>query len=183
MDSELRSLAKVGGIVAAYCDHVEHAEPADSTLLAEGGRQLRELALALAAKLDVDAIDAYGRRLAAGEEAYVLGQVEGFDAAAHVSLATTWRDLQLIQGRHDRLYRPDVAGLSRADQLRHCSIHLSKLVGALADLAVSEDQLRERIIPDVLLFGIKLATIAGDVLPEAPVGTGGATTANRRIRR
>jgi len=79
--------------------------------------------------------------------------------------------LQRLQWEHDRNYHPDVLGLSRYDQLRHHAFHLAKLAGAAADAASGEpsDLLRRRL-PDLLLFGLKLATLTIDQLPDQPAG-------------
>jgi hypothetical protein len=183
VSDEVRRLAITAASVARYCDHVEHVEPADADVIAQAGAELRELAIHLARILRCDVIEAYGARLDLAERSYVLGLGEGFEAGRQIALASSWRDLQLIQGHHDRLYRPDVWGLSRLDQLRHCSIHLSKLVGVLADPSSTADDLRIRTAPDILLFGIKLATVAGQALTEdALPGRAGISEIRSKLR-
>jgi hypothetical protein len=182
--SELRSLAVTTGAVARFCDYVEHVEPADAKEVAAAAASLRTVALEMAAKVGCDAVERYGERLDDVERRYVLGVVDGFEAGKHVRLAESWRDLQLIQGRHDLLYRPDVTGLSRLDQLRHCSIHLAKLVGVLAAHDVSREELTNRVVPDTLLFGIKLANICGEVLSSEPVfGTAKESVSSESMQR
>ena len=76
---------------------------------------------------------------------------------------------------HDRRYHPDVLGLSKSDQLRHYALHLAKLAGAMAQVAAGrgdDADFRARRLPDLLLFGLKLSTVAGerlgsDALPAA----------------
>jgi hypothetical protein len=167
LESALGEVASATATVARFCDYSEHVEPTDVSAIAEAAAVLRSAALKLADDLAVDAVALYGERLDIVERRYVLGIVGGFEGGAHVELAETWRDLQLIQGHHDRLYRPDVSGLSRADQLRHVCIHLAKLVGALAQPDL--DVVRTKVIPDVLLFGLKLSTIIGQELKSSPV--------------
>jgi hypothetical protein len=78
--------------------------------------------------------------------------------------ASTWRELQLVQAAHDKDYHADVAGLSKAEQLRHYALHTAKLAGATAAAARAgadpADWLARRV-PDMLLFGLKLATVTG----------------------
>ena len=164
-----RQLAIANAMIARYCDYAEHVEPADANAVRAAGVTVRAVALSLATDLGHDPVALYGKRLDEVERRYVLGIVDSFEAGDHVSVAQTWRDLQLIQGRHDLLYRPDVSGLSRADQLRHCCLHLAKLVGALADQATTTATLRDRVVPDILIFGIKLASLGGEALPTEPL--------------
>ncbi len=86
-----------------------------------------------------------------------------------LSEKTSLRKLQLVQIAHDREFHPDVFGLPRVDQLRHYTLHVAKLVGLMAetcdDSSVWPD-FRQRRLPDLLLFGIKLSTIANERLPE-----------------
>jgi len=167
LDRALRDVASATATIARYCDYAEHVEATDGAALVAAAETLRKAALRLAEDLGVDAVGLYGQRLDVVERRYVLGIVDGFEGGAHAELAETWRDLQLIQGRHDRLYRPDVSGLSRADQLRHLCIHTAKLVGALADADL--DNIRAKVVPDLLLFGIKLSTIVGEELDSSVV--------------
>jgi hypothetical protein len=66
-----------------------------------------------------------------------------------------------------------VLGLSRYEQLRHYALHLAKLAGAAAAAAAIEgDAERDflaRRLPDLLLFGLKLATLVNEQLAEQPV--------------
>lgn len=164
----VKRLAVAAGSVARFCDYTEHVERSNLEDVVAAGAELRQLALDLAKDLELNAIDLYARRLDVVERRYALGLVDGFQGGSHVEMAETWRDLQLVQGHHDRLYRADVWGLSRRDQLVHTCLHLTKLVGHLAEAAPDQDALRERLIPDILLFGIKLATLTGEVLPSQP---------------
>jgi hypothetical protein len=168
-DDALRQTATAAATLARYCDHVEHAEGADTALVAEAAATCRSVAVALANRLELDIIELYAARLDEGESRFVLGVVDGFDGGRQLRLAESWRDLQLIQGQHDRLYRPDVNGLPRAEQLRHVCLHLTKLLGALA---VAEDDLvafTTRALPDLCLLGVKMSTILGEPLPATPL--------------
>ena len=125
----------------------------------------------LAAQAGVDIFDAYADRLAAIEQRNVLSVEAAFDGAAAVRSATVWSDLQRVQLAHDRAYHPDVLGLARIDQLRHYAFHLSKLVGALAEVLAGRVEwaaFASTRLADMLLFGIKLATLANTRLPEEP---------------
>ena len=162
----LEELAIAAAELATYCDHVEHAEPAHPDVLLRTGQRLLEAAVTLADLEDVDLLEAYAVRLDTIEEASVRSDHIGGDDARQ---ATTWRELQLVQLDHDRRYHPDVAGLARAEQLRHYAFHLAKLTGALARYArgTGREELRTRRLPDTLLFAIKLWTVTGQKLPQA----------------
>ena len=75
-----------------------------------------------------------------------------------------------MQWEHDRNYHPDVLGLSRYEQLRHYAFHLAKLAGAAAAAASGdESDFLARRLPDLLLFGLKLATLTNEPLPDEQV--------------
>lgn len=166
-DAALRRAAAAGAAVARYCDHAEHVEPADVTALSEAAEELRLVAVDLAATLGVDLIELYAQRLDVVENRFTLGIVDGFEAGREIRLAESWRDLQLIQGHHDRLYRPDVNGLARMDQLRHVCLHVAKLVGAIATAEQNVSGFCTRALPDLCLLGVKLSTIIGEPLSAA----------------
>jgi hypothetical protein len=80
----------------------------------------------------------------------------------------TWRQLQRAQWEHDRHYHPDVLDLSRFKQLRHYTFHLAKLTGAAAETrSGDESDFLARRLPDLLLFGLKLATLTNEQLPDS----------------
>jgi hypothetical protein len=103
------------------------------------------------------------------EERNVLCHTASYDGASAALATTTWRELQLVQAQHDRVYHPDVVGLPKAEQLRHFALHLAKLAGNTAALVrgtVDEQDWLTRRVPDMLLFGIKLATVSGQKLGD-----------------
>lgn len=169
----LREAARIGGVVATYCDRTEHNEAAAADSLRSAARRLRDLAVFLAEELEVDLAAAYAARLEQLERSSPLEPLLPTPASS-VRKASSLRELQLAQLRHDRHYHPDVFGLHKRDQLLHIALHLSKLVGSLAllvdgDSGTAIDFARRRL-PDLLLFGIKLATVTGEALEsELPV--------------
>lgn len=171
LQEALYAAAAAAGDVANYCDHAEHVEVAGRDAIGKAGKTYRRLAEELAAHAGVDIFEAYADRLAAIEQRNVLSVEAAFDGAAAVRSATAWSDLQRIQVIHDRAYHPDVLGLARIDQLRHYAFHLSKLVGALADVLTGEAEWAAFVstrLADMLLFGIKLATLTNTRLPDEP---------------
>lgn len=171
VDAALK-LAVVAGEVANYCDHVEHNELADLNAVRSAGTELRLLAVELSSRAGTDAVHLYAHRLRQIEERNVLMYENALDAAALASKATTWRELQLAQAAHDRTYHADVVGMSKSEQLRHYAFHLAKLAGttaAVARGAVDSDEWLARRVPDMLLFGLKLATVTGITLDDEKV--------------
>lgn len=181
VSSALREVAVAGADLARYCDYVEHAETADAGILQSVAARLRCTAAELAQAVGADLINLYADRLDAVERRFVAGIVDGFEAGSHVRLAETWRDLQLIQAHHDRLYRADVNGLARVDQVRHVCIHVAKLVGALASLGNSDPDLSIRVIPDLCVLGVKLSTVCGEVLPAHSLPRTGSPETTRSL--
>lgn len=178
-------LSVLGGDVANACDHAEHNEQADIGAVRRAGEELRLLAVELAAREARDAIDLYANRLVQIEARNVLSHEGSFDAAPLVRRAATWRELQLVQAEHDRAYHADVAGLSKAEQLRHYALHVAKLAGATAVLARGGTDVKdwlERRVPDMVLFGIKLATVTGHKLPDDTLPGRQAAAAHATLR-
>lgn len=166
-------IAIAAGRLANYCDHVEHGEPADPAWVSTSGAELRELGARLGAG---ELVERYARRLEQIEARNPLRGPEAPDGGALARAAISWRTLQLAQVTHDRAYHPDVLGLSRYEQLRHYAFHLSKLAGAFATAArgaSAPEEIMDRRWPDLLLFGLKLATVAGETLGDEPLPAAG----------
>jgi hypothetical protein len=157
------------GEIANYCDHVEHNESADHSVIRSAGAELRDIALEIAEHVGSDPRTLYAERLAAIEQRNVLAQNGSYNGAKVARTARTWRELQLVQAEHDRVYHPDVVGMSKWDQLHHHTLHLVKLASATAAAATGsvpvEDWLARRV-PDMLLFGVKLSTVSGEKLSD-----------------
>lgn len=161
-------LAPLTAAVANFCDHVEHNEAADRAWVLGAAEQLRALTSGLCAQEGLSLVDIYAERLGAIEARNVLAAPGAFDGHRAALEARTWRDLQLVQGDHDRHYHPDVVGLAKIEQLRHYALHLSKIVGAFAEPAAREDLLQRRL-PDAVLFALKLSTVMGSRLGDEPL--------------
>jgi hypothetical protein len=162
-------IARGAAAVANFCDHVEHNEPADRAWVQDTGHTLRATACAIASHEHLDLRAAYAARLRVIEQRTPLWVDGVLDGGALIENAETWLELQLAQAEHDRRYHPDVSGLAKFDQLRHYSLHVTKLAGALAEVAeglADNEDFRNRRLPDMVLFGIKLATVTGQRLPE-----------------
>jgi hypothetical protein len=161
-------IAPLTASVANFCDHAEHNEVADRDWVLQPAAQLRALACEIADAAGMAIVDLYAERLGAIEARNVLGHPGAFDGHRGALEAESWRELQLVQARHDEHYHQDVCGLAKAEQLRHYALHLSKIVGAFADPSDERDLLDKRL-PDLLLFAIKLATVMGVRLPDEPL--------------
>ena len=165
----LTQLAVATAAVANFCDHLEHCEAASRDWVTNAGKALRALAVRMADGASLDVFELYAHRLDGVERRHPLFPVQGYHGREHALEARSWHELQAVQYRHDQLYHPDVLGLQKLDQLRHYALHMSKLTGALAaattDDATAEDFARRRL-PDLLLFGLKLATVMGQRLPD-----------------
>jgi hypothetical protein len=161
-------LAPLAASVANYCDHVEHNESADRAWVTGPAQELRDAASELAARAGVSIVELYAERLGEIEARNVASRPGGHDGHQTAMAARSWRELQLVQLDHDRCYHPDVAGMAKLEQLRHCALHLAKIVGAFAEPREQRELLHRRL-PDVLLFAIKLATVTGVRLPDEPM--------------
>jgi hypothetical protein len=169
------SLAIISAAVANYCDHVEHNEIADIGIVREAGAGLRQLGIELSELGGRDPVDLYSNRLAMIEQRNVIHTGESFDGPGAAREASNLRELQVVQLKHDRAYHPDVVGLKKSDQLNHYALHLAKLTGACAEAAegrLAHDDFLRRRVPDMLLFGIKLSTVASEKLLEVEIVPG-----------
>lgn len=165
-------LAITSAAVANYCDHIEHNEVADVGAIREAGATLRQVGITLSVLADRDPVDLYADRLAMIETRNVVHSDASFDGRAAAREASTLRELQFVQIKHDHAYHRDVVGLKKFDQLSHYALHVAKLVGACVEAAdgrLSHDDFVIRRVPDMLLFGIKLSTVTSEKLPDATV--------------
>jgi hypothetical protein len=166
------SMAGAAADVARYCDRAEHCDEVDREWVLRAGDTCRTAAFRLSRAGGVEIRQLYAARLDRIEENQILGTARNVSAAESIRNADTLRALQTAQAEHDRVYHPDVYGLSRINQLRHYSFHVTKLVGAIADLIVEPTDWEDffvRRVPDMLLFGIKLPTVMGQNLSEEPL--------------
>lgn len=166
-------LARAAGDVANYCDSVEHNETAERAWVTESGATLRKVATDLAAAIGEDLVELYAVRLEQIEQRGVAAALpDAFDGPAEARDARTWFDLQLVQVQHDRHFHPDVAGLTKYDQLRHYAFHVAKLAAAVSAGLADESRradVAERRLADTLLFGLTLATVMGQRLEPIPL--------------
>jgi len=161
-------LAPLAASVANYCDHVEHNESTDRAWVTGPAQELHEAAGEFAACAGLSIVELYAERLGEIEARNVASRPGGHDGHEAAIAARSWRELQLVQLDHDRYYHPDVAGMAKLEQLRHCALHLAKIVGAFAEPREHHELLHRRL-PDVLLFAIKLATVSGVRLTDDPL--------------
>lgn len=170
------AIVRAAGKLATYCDRAEHNEPNDRGAIAAVATDLRTLALTASSAHDLDLQSLYSFRLARIEAKHPAWLATTFDGSQAIGEAKTWRDMQAAQYQHDLFYHPDVTGLAKFDQLRHYTLHLTKLgklaleaaEGAVVAPTVWDEFLTERL-PDIVIFGIKLATVCGDRLPESHI--------------
>jgi hypothetical protein len=168
------ALVRAAGLLARFCDRTEHNEASERSEVIDAGGVLRETSLRLFGGMGLDPVGSYVARLSRVESRYPLADARVLDATGSERTAETWRDLQQVQARHDAAYHPDVIGMPKLEQLRHYTLHVAKLAWltqeAPSDESLMEDYVRNRL-PDLLLFGIKLATVVGMILPDEPITT------------
>jgi hypothetical protein len=166
-------LVRAAGRLAWQCDHAEHAEQADRAIVIEAGLHLRAAAIEAFQLLHLEPLASYATRLAAVESRSPLSGTGLFEAEEAIPTVETWRALQVAQLHHDRVYHPDVLGMARSEQLRHYTLHVTKLAWLALEASDGGDVI-DRFVPariaDSLLFGVKLSTVAGEILPASAVG-------------
>lgn len=180
----LLELAPAAARVANYCDHVEHNEHVEIEWVRDAARTLRRTSLDLCVLAGVDPVDLYAERLGMIERRNVHHSEESLDGAAAARGVGEWRDLQLVQDEHDQAYHFDVVGLTKSEQLRHYALHVAKLAGACADAArgdLGHEDFLARRVADMLLFGVKLATVTSEKLPHEPIAVSGTVLDVRAV--
>lgn len=168
LQAELPVLIRVAGELARHCDRAEHNEQVDRGTLIRAGAQLRAMAGRLAAGHAIRLQERYADRLDGVESRHPLSGGGSFDGGDAVRISKTLLELQRAQIRHDAVYHPDVAGMPKYAQLRHFTLHLTKLSMLLLDAIEGRDReefLHERLA-DLFIFGLKLSTVAGERLPD-----------------
>src|SRR4051794_6155369 len=170
------AVIRAAASLATYCEHVEHNEVHAVEDAARAGDSLRAIAVELAREARVSLLASYRARIEAVEVASMhsataidgIVETPGADALRH---ATTWRQVQTAQLLHDRRFHPDVFGLSKLDQLRHYTLHVTKLAGLLVDATEHQtwQSFAHQRLPDLAVFGVKLATVFNRSLPDDDV--------------
>lgn len=178
VEESARGLIRVAAALAGFCEHVEHNEPTISQMPTDAARRLRSIAVDLATNTDIDLAHAYATRIAQVEVASLHSQVPGsptpfLPGADAMAIASTWAEFQVAQVIHDRQFHPDVFGLSKIDQLRHYTLHVTKLAGLLVDAIDSNDwpSFSPNRLSDLAIFGVKIATTCNDRLPASALTT------------
>ena len=169
-------LVRAAAACASFCEHAEHNEPASISHVIVAGQTMRRVAARLAAQSQLSLRQLYEDRIRGVEAGSLLagggdGSTALLTGAVALSTARHWDEVQAAQVVHDRHFHPDVFGLSKTDQLRHYTFHVTKLSGLLADAFEygNWDEFRERRLADVAVFGVKLATVCNERLPATDV--------------
>ena len=169
-------LIRAASSCASFCEHIEHNEPATTSHVVVAAQTMRRVAAQLAKQSQLSLRQAYEDRIRNVEAASLLAfstdapatLLVGADA---LSTAQRWDEVQVAQVAHDRHFHPDVFGLSKVDQLRHYTFHVTKLAGLLAETLEQGDwdEFRDQRLADIAVFGVKLATVCNERLPSAEV--------------
>ena len=161
---------------ASFCEHIEHNEPANTNQVVVAAQTMRHIAALLAKQSQLSLRQTYEDRIRNVEAASLLACAADAPAALLVgadalSTAQCWDEVQVAQVAHDRHFHPDVFGLSKVDQLRHYTFHVTKLAGLLAETLEQGkwDEFRDQRLADIAVFGVKLATVCNERLPSAEV--------------
>ena len=176
LERGLRVLSRAAAALAGFCEHVEHNEANSIDDAVRAAEHLRDLAADLSAQDGVSLHEAYAERIAAVEAASLLRHARSdgepdLAGAKKLAAAGTWEQIQLGQLVHDRQFHPDVFGLSKIDQIRHYTFHVTKLTGLLADAIENDDweAFRNQRLADVAVFGVKIATVCNVQLSRRSV--------------
>ena len=170
------TLIRAASACAAFCEHVEHNEPATTHQVVAAAESMRWVAARLAAQAGVSLRQAYEERIRGVETSSLLRYVATAEQAELVGAealasARRWDEVQIAQIAHDRQFHPDVFGLPKIEQLRHYTFHVTKLAGLLADAIEQGDwgAFRDERLADIAVFGVKLATVCNERLSAAAV--------------
>jgi len=171
-----RVLIRSAAACASFCEHVEHNEPTTTHEVVSAAGEMRQMAAQLAKGSGLSLCDAYAARIRGVEAVSLLRHTSGVQASAlagadALDAAKNWDEVQVAQLVHDRQFHPDVFGLSKVDQLRHYTFHVTKLAGLLVDAidAGTWRAFREERLADIAIFAVKLSTVCNERLPSTSV--------------
>ncbi|MEU7904251.1 hypothetical protein [Actinoplanes sp. NPDC049118] len=173
LQAELPVLIRTAADLARHCDRAEHNEQVDREKLLRAAADLRAMGWRLAEASGIDLRQRYSERLDMLESRHPLAGGGGFDGGEAVLVSKTLLELQRAQIRHDMAYHPDVAGMPKYAQLRHFTLHLTKLTALLLDAIEGHDRddfINNRIA-DIFIFGIKISTVASERLSDEVIAT------------
>ncbi|MFC6609810.1 hypothetical protein ACFQFC_22605 [Amorphoplanes digitatis] len=172
LQAELPVLIRTAAELARHCDRAEHNEQVDRAKLLGAAADLRAMGWRLSAGFGADLRQRYADRLEMLESRHPLAGGGAFDGGEAVRVSKTLLELQRAQIRHDMVYHPDVAGMPKYAQLRHFTLHLTKLTALLLDAIDGHDRddFVNHRIADIFIFGIKISTVAGERLSEEVIG-------------
>lgn len=170
------ALVRSAAACAAFCEHIEHNEPATTHQVVAAADTMRRIAAELADQSGLSLRQLYEDRIRGVEASSLLAHSPGAEemelvGADALAGAHSWDEVQIAQAEHDRRFHPDVFGLSKVDQLRHYTFHVTKLAGLLIDAVDGGawDSFRDERLADVAVFGVKLATVCNERLPSVEV--------------
>ena len=177
LESSQRALTKAAADLAGFCEHVEHNESNSVKETARVGDRLREIAAQLSAHSGLSLAAAYAERIRSVEERSLMRHASLFDDEAGLPGATAlndakgWDEIQIGQIIHDRQFHPDVFGLSKIEQVRHYTFHVTKLAGLLVDAIENDDwpSFEQERLADIAIFGVKIATVCNIQLTREAV--------------
>ena len=177
LEASQRALTRAAADLAGFCEHIEHNESNSIGIAARAGDQLREIAANLSARSGISLTSAYAARIRAVEEKSLLRHVSLFESAVTLpgaevlASAQTWDEVQIGQLIHDRQFHPDVFGLSKLEQIRHYTFHVTKLAGMFADALDNNawPTFQKERLADIAVFGVKIATVCNIELPRVAV--------------
>ena len=176
LDRSQRSLIRAAADLAGFCEHVEHNEPNSIDDAVHAGERLRKIAAELSARSRISLAATYAARIRAVEEKSLLrhlsvrGGAMDLRGADALDSATTWEELQIGQIIHDQQFHPDVFGLPKVDQIRHYTLHVTKLAGLFLESIENDGwtAFRSERLADIAIFGVKIATVCNiELLADA----------------
>lgn len=175
-EEHLSAMITAAGQLADNCEHLEHNEGARCQTTAIGD-SLRQTASRMAHQAGFSLGQLYAVRIWGVESSSSLRFVGSLDRVELSGFkimmeARTWLQFQIGQIVHDRQFHPDVFGLEKREQMRHYSFHVTKLVWLMDRAARGDfplDKFYATRTPDIALFGIKLATLFDQELPDEPI--------------
>ena len=177
LERSQRALTRAAARLAAFCEHVEHNEANSIADAVTAGSCLRDIASELSVLSRISLRAAYVERIQRIEERSLLRHLppdhntSDLPGVAALASATTWNELQSGQIVHDRLFHPDVFGLPKIEQIRHYTLHVTKLAGLLVDALEGDDweSFKRDRLADIAIFGVKIATVCNFELPNSEV--------------
>ncbi|MYB40511.1 hypothetical protein F4X86_04595 [Candidatus Saccharibacteria bacterium] len=169
----LHSLVRTAGSLATHCERVDGNEKTSVKEVEEVVRNLLLTAFSLAQNAGVDLDKIYEEKIKQVEESRPDSRLLGaspaiLNAPKFFESPMTWRDMQINQVQHNRLFQEHIFGRAKYDQLCLYALQLMSLLGSMERYRHGGLAGLNRYAGDLAVLGLNLSILQNMELPDRP---------------